>query len=366
MSCDRSVYRDTLNPETSLSLKWNKAFDDDSVKEGLYGLKWTLSFVGATLPKRDPGIYIDDNIITIDIEKLGFTSEAQRHLRQLHDSIKVSGEYQTNQHVDLGRYVSLLLGSSQHYYALTGMPNTFEDLLGSYKLGSFKGYVTNSGVSREHRIISYSQQNGFHQLFLSTEIDSISGEILEYETVDILPNGQPRFGIFDLEGNLKISSDPKHSNGGKPSKCIWCHESGIQPLFKTQRSVSGYLSYPQLQDTLKAFKASHNELKEDLNDGVNYAKKQRHTTTELLYISFMEPSAHRLSLEWGIPETEIKKKLAHLKTHVHHEFPFLGALYYRKDVAAHAPFKGLPVSGSIREPSEVEVNYMNIGDEVAQ
>ena len=108
------------------------------------------------------------------------------------------------------------------------------DLLDNYEIKPERGYVNNSGVSFEHRIIGFSEQNGFDQVFFCTEIDPNSGDILEYETVEILPNGQTRFGIFNAEGFRINSTDPSHSNAGKPAKCMWCHESGIQPLFQEQ------------------------------------------------------------------------------------------------------------------------------------
>ena len=80
---------------------------------------------------------------------------------------------------------------------------------------------------------------------------------------------------------------------------------------------------------------------------------------ELEYISFMEPSALRLSNEWNMPEKKVKKMLEQLSIHQHNEFTFLGNLYHRKDVISFAPYKSIAVSDSVRETSSTEVNYIN-------
>lgn len=47
-----------------------------------------------------------------------------------------------------------------------------------------------------------------------------------------------------------------------------------------------------------------------------------------------------------------------LKTHKHLEFQFLGDLYHRKDIDKFSPLKSIQVSGSVRELSNQEVNYL--------
>ncbi len=359
LSCKKASYQDALNKETMLTLVWNKAYEDDSLDKSFTGLQWALSFVGASLPNADPGLLVQDSLIMIDLNKIGFSENALEHMTALHGKIAASEEYRQNNAVDLGRYVTLLLSSPEHYYALTDVPDRLEALLSDYELNEPRGYVNNSGVSLEHRIIQYSDQDGFHQLFISAEVDTITGDTIEYETVDLMANGQPRFGIFEPDGTRRNFADPDHSQGGKPSKCMWCHESGIQPMFRKQYDKEGFLTYREFQDTLWKFKRAHYANQLELKDGVDYSKKQEHTLTEILYISFMEPSAERLSKEWGMPVEEVKEKLSSLDTHIHHEFPFLGDLYRRKEVARFAPFEGLPVAGSVREPSETEINYMS-------
>lgn len=358
MSCENNSYSDLIEPETVLNLKWNKAYSDDSIDKALIGLKWALSYLGASLPNSNEGFLVTNTSIIIDYKKLGFTEKAQNKLAILHSKIIKSDEYQQTKAIDLGRYVSLLIGASEHYYEIIGTPNTLNQILNQYTLLPQKGYVNNSSVSFGHRIIQFSEQNGFNQVFLSEEINPITGEIYEYETIELLPNGQLRFGIFDTNGNRLNSSDATHTNAGKPAKCMWCHESVINQMFTPQSDFTGYLTYNEFQNTLINYRESNQTQKLALADGVDFSQTQQHTFTELLYISFMEPSAERLSVEWNMSVLEVQSLLANLSTHIYDEFPFLGDLYYRNEIENFAPFQGLSVSTSVRETSQTEVNHL--------
>lgn len=361
-SCENNSSTDLVDiPATSayLNLKWNKAYPEDNIDKSLIGLKWALSYLGAKLPVALNGIVTSENTITIAIDQLGFSPTAVERLTKLHTKIKASQEYQVNKTIDLGRYVALLLGSSEHYYEIIGTPKRLEDLLSDYSLKPEKGYVNNSNVSFEHRIFQFSEQIGFNQVFLSEEIDSLTQEVYEYETIELLPNGQLRFGIFDANGNRKNVADPSHSSAGKPAKCMWCHESTINQMFTPQLDFTGYLTATNFQNILIGYRESNRAQKLALTDGVDFSQTQQHTLTELLYISFMEPSAERLSVEWNLPLTEVQSRLANLSTHVYEEFPFLGNLYDRDEVSKLAPFEGLVVSSSVREFSTREVNHLS-------
>ena len=359
VSCTNATYDDIVAEDLPLQLKWNKSYEDDTFEKAIIGLEWTLSYMGATLQQPSDGINSQSPIIEIDIEKLGFTNNAIEKLKRLHEVIITSEEYQITGVIDLGRYVSLLLGAPEHYYEITGVPYLLSDMLDNYNFNSELGYVNNSGVSFEHRLVSFSEQDGFNQVFFCEEIDPETGNTLEYETVELMHNGQLRFGIYDSEGFRINTTDPLHSNAGKPAKCMWCHESSIQPLFSEQDDFEGFIPYLEFKDLLLDFRSSHHILQNSLFDGVDFQEPQQHTLTELLYISFMEASAGRLSLEWNMSIPEVESLLSGLPTHIHEEFFYLGDLYDREDIEVFAPFSGLQVSSSVREESEIEVNYIN-------
>ncbi len=349
---------DDEQKETVLTLKWNKAYPEDTIDKSVIGLEWALSYCGAMLPNAPYSILVATDKITIDITALGFDDNALKKMQKLHKAIQASQEYKTNKAIDLGRYVTLLIGASEHYYEITGVPKRLDELLSKYQVTSETGYLNQSSVSLGHRKIQFSEQEGLSQFLIATEIDSLTQKVYEYETIEIMPNAQLRFGIYDADGFRKNSAENSHSNAGKPAKCMWCHESNILQMFRNQQDSDGFLTYLQLQQKLITYNDILTRQKLSLS-GIDFSQKQQHTLTELLYISFMEPSAERLSLEWSMPVQKVQNLLSGLPTHAHEEFPFLGVLYDRNQVENYAPKKGLPVSTSVRERSQVEVNHLN-------
>lgn len=358
LSCKKDKVNSMQTNKNTIQIRWIKSYEQDNISNALISLSWCYSHLGAS--KLNPSLLpIENEIISVNIDFLGFNVTAKNAIKHLHDTIVKTEEYKLNNSIDLGRYIALLLGSSEHYYHITGVPQNLNDLLSQYNLSKSKGYINNSLVSKGHRTLEYSPALELNQFFITHELDSNSGKIIEYETMDIMENGQIRFGLYNLNGQRKIAPDPLITNAGKPAKCLWCHESNIQPLLSIQMDTQNHLSNSQLKDTLQYFKDRLNASQLKLSLGVDFSKKQEHTLMEMYYISFMEPSAMRLSQEWGVSIEEIKKELVSLKTHTHDEFPMLGSLYHRMDVEAFAPFTSIKVSGSIRELSDLEVNYFD-------
>ncbi len=357
LSCTSTNLEELSENESSINLKWNKSYEDDTIEKARIGLSWCYSNIGARV-LNSVVLPDSENQFIIEIDNLGFNENALEKIKILHNKLKDTEEYKLNNSIDLGRYISLLIGASEHYYTITNVPENLDDILSNYELKPSKGYVNNSTVSLKHRVLEYSNQEGLNQLFVSTEIDPQNNEIVEFETIEIMDNGQLKFGIFDSNGIRLNVANNEHTNAGKPAKCMWCHESNINQLFTPQNNFSGFLTSQQLNDTLINF---NNKLKQQqllLTDGVNFSNTQDHVMMELAYISFMEPSAFRLSNEWNMSEIEVQNSLSTLSTHVHSEFPFLGNLYNRNEVENFAPFSSLSVSSSIREESLIEVNHL--------
>lgn len=355
IACKKNM---NVNDSIIINLKWNKSYDDDSIEKARFALSWCYSYLGAHILNSEV-LPNKQTIFFIDINKLGFDKNAIDKITLLHEKIKDTEHYKKTNQIDLGRYISLLIGSSEHYYAITNIPKTFDKLKSNYVLNSEKGYVNNSSVSFNHRVIEYSNQNELKQLFISTEIDTTNNSIFEFETIEIMPNGQLKFGIYDKDGNRINTADEKHTKAGKPAKCIWCHESNLNKLFRPQNDFIGYLKASELNDTLVKYNKQLHVKQSKLKKGIDYSEKQQHSFMEIAYISFMEPSAMRLSNEWNMSKNEVEKLLSSLKTHTHEEFSFLGNLYHRNEVEKHAPYNNLEVSSSIREKSKIEVNHLN-------
>lgn len=355
-SCSSTTIEEVPDNVT-INLKWNKSYDDDSVEKATIGLHWCYSIIGAKV-LNSVVLPLKNSIFTININDIALDENALSKIKVLHDKIKATDEYKLKKSIDLGRYISLLIGSSEHYYALTDIPLKLDNVLSNYSLKNSKGYVDNSLVSLKHRIIEYSNQENTKQLFLSTELDPENNIIVEYETIEIMENGQLKFGIFDAAKNRVNVANKEHTNAGKPAKCMWCHESNINQLFTIQNDFPGFLTNQQLNDTLIKFNNGLKQKQDFLTEGVNYSNTQDHVMLELAYITFMEPSALRLSNEWNINKTEVENLLSSLPTHEHEEFPFLGILYDRNDIEQFAPYKSLEVSTNIREASTIEVNHI--------
>ena len=356
-SCTRD--KTELYQVDHIVLEWHKSYDNDSFEKSITGLNWALSHVGAKYKIQTSEISFNEETIMIFPERCGLTQRAESTLTKLHQRIAESISYVENGTIDIGHYVALLIGSSEHYYELTDVPKTLSELENQYSFSPDIGYLNNSEISVHDRKLFFSDQNNLNQLFVSQEIDSLTGQILEFETLDLMENGQPRFGVYDAAGNRIIGAAPSLATAGKPGKCMWCHESSIQPLFSPQNQQAGYLSPVLLEDTLMFFRNDHKNKQNLLPEGVNFQNLTDHVFMELLYISYMEPSAARLALEWNMTESEVTNLLVGLPIHEHEEFTFLGMLYNREDVEGFAPYSSLSVSSSVREVIGTEVNHLN-------
>ncbi len=353
LSCgnDDQVYEE-IDDNLIVNLKWHKAYDEDTFEKQITGLQWSMSYLGATrvIKKDHSTSFIYENpMITIDVSKLGFSDQALKVFEKLHKTIKSSEEYQKNNAIDIGKYIVLTLGEPDNYYPISGVPNSLTKLKDKYKIHKDEGYANNSSISNVDRVFSFSSQKNNKQLFLSTEIDPLSKQPLEFESVEIMSNGQLRFGVYDVNGVLKSAANKEVTDAGKPGKCIWCHEVSIQPFFENQNDIGGYITFEAFQDTLKTSNSMLMQYQNAIWENLNFVNQQNHYLMEISYISFLEPSLERVANEWGMSTDETKEILKNLDTHTHHEFTVLGELYHRKDIDNLSPFVTIKHPNSVRE-----------------
>lgn len=332
------------------------------------GLIWSFSFLGAALPEgsfNSSARWSDEKTFTCDLSQLGFSSEALDALQVITERLKFSEEYDERGGIDIGRFLMLTLYSTPHYYRITGMNYSLQEMKEKYFSGNtFEFAVTNSGVAFNDRLIQMDDAASALKVFFaasegSGNLSDSTFTALEHEVFDVMPNGQMRFALFDANGKRKLSGDSTLGIAGKPGKCMWCHESSVLPLYTTNSDLPGYLTSQQFDDRVTNSGNLISAYRAALNSEVNYLNKQDHTKSELLYIGFMEPSAFRIAHEWGIPVSQVDAKLSGLSTHIYPEFPFLGNLYHRKEVDALAPYSAERVPESAREPSEYEPDFFN-------
>ena len=355
-----------LDTETSIKLKWNKGYETETKLKVETGLLWTLSSLGASLPKGSFANAIEwkNNIISVDFGKVGFNDNALQKITLLLQIIKKSNEYQRNNSFDIGRFVMLTICSSNHYYSIVGFKKTLSDFKKNQKFDLKNGLVNRSSISTNNRIIympDTNETNYTNTKYISTECSSnlMSGQCnaLESEVFELQANGQFSFGVYDVDG--KLVSESK-GGAGKISKCYWCHEIYIQTLFKSQENVNGYYTDSETKRLIDKRMTLVNQFRNGLMSDLDFTKTYDHTYMELLYITFMEPSAERLASEWNVSVEEVKKKTLNFKTHQNNEFAFLkGQFYDRSDIEKVSPFKSIRVPESAREKSDYEPDLIH-------
>lgn len=358
---------DSSPSDLQVNLRWVKSFPGEQREDIMTGLKWTLSFLGATLPQGsfERAISWDtESRFQLNLAEVGFNDKAQKAWLQILLTLKDSEEYKKFNALDLGRFVVVTLNSSHHYYAITGANDKLQELQNKYAFHPKAFAVTSSSIAYGHRVIQLPEAESWEEVaFIATEGE---GEVnadtfvpQEYEALILMPNGQLRFALYDLNGNLKVSASPELTPAGKPAKCLWCHEISLQVLHTPNQPVAGYLTPEEFTVRIIELNAVIKNYRATLESDINFNKTQEHTQTELIYIGFMEPSAYRLAQEWNKSVNEVEAQLQSLSTHEHHEFSFFGDhLYLRKDVDLLAPYETMRVPDDAREYSQYEPDFL--------
>ena len=353
-------------PDHTIVLRWHKAYPAENWSAVKTGLLWSLSFLGADLPKgcwEKATVRTDSTSLQLDYSLLGFNEPALQALDLVCDSIKKTPEYKRDQGIDLSRFLVLTLHSSWHYYRITGVEKDLAAFIKKYRLQQPLEFgVTKSCVAEHHRVIRFNDtadimQTAFYAVETEDSISKPGFHEAVYEAMDFMPNGQLRFAVYDANGKLIPGSPSKLGKAGKPSKCLWCHEIVIQPLFFENRAVERMMSNEEFERRRSVMQKRLEDYRAKLQSEIDFTKKQDHTYSELLYISFMEPAAMRIEAEWKMDPLAVKTKTAKLQTHVYEEFPFLGDSYYRYYIDSMAGKKNLAVPLSVRETVGQEPDY---------
>lgn len=348
----------------AMTLHWSKSYPTETKQMVEAGFLWAMSFLGADWPKGSfkKAVVWNNNSLQVDFNQLGFHQQGLEALAKLIAQFKQSEEYQKTGAIDIGRFVALSLNSTNHYYAITGMAKTYD----AFKLGKVfdakQFAATNSSISSHDRIIDLPDSNNMDfrkSAYVSNECEGKIKEgkqrITSFEVKEQMANGQFRFAIYDTTGVMLTAAN---GFAGKPAKCLWCHESTIQTLFADQVDEPNYYGAEMFKyfvnRNIKVLAAYRNTLQAD----IDFEKWRDHTYMELLYITFMEPSADRLAQEWGMSLNEVKDRLKNVPTHLHGEFTYLGTIYFREDVEPFSPYTAVKPPSSAREKSVYEPNLI--------
>ena len=353
---------------TEEELTLNFYQNDNETKDNFEtGLKWCFSFLGAQLQEgswQASTDWLNDKQLKIDFSKLGFNEQALKNIKLLIQLIKQTEEFEITRGIDGGRFVVSVFNNSNHYYKIVGIPTSYPAFASNYQFLKKRAAIVESAVALGERIIQLPSNNdnfkdlGYSAEELSAPISDSNFIVEEREVMDVMPNGQLRFGIYNKNNELVGGADPAISNAGKPAKCLWCHEVNIQSGFVALTKIPGYYSPKEFDSIVSVNSKTLNNHRQGLSNEIDFAKQSQHVELEKLYIRFMEPSLNRLASEWNISESDVQAKLTGLTTHIYPEFPELGELYFRQEVQQFTPFKVLPTTSESRETVGDEPNLL--------
>jgi hypothetical protein len=357
------------DPSLVIKLRWIKSYPRQSRSEAETGLYWALSFLGAKLPADATMIGWDDARVTLDLDAAGVPEASKPAWRKLLQVLESGEEYRRMGGLDMGRFVYLTLCSPQQYYALTGVSPSYSQFRAAHQFEDRAVAIIESAVARGNRLIEVGKVDAAHlPAFVAFEgagsLQDHSFHKEDIETLDLMDNGQLRFGLYDLEGHLKNATTPALTEAGKPSKCLWCHEINLQPPFKNVTDVEGYSTTQEFRQLVVSEMETIAGYRRTLASKVDFKGLQDHSHAEALYMSFAEPTASRLAQEWDRPLDEVKKLLAsrNLHTHPHsqdRDDGILGdELYNRDEVDALAPYATIRGPSDMRESSSFEPNLL--------
>ena len=354
------------DPRDLIELRWLKAYERESRSDVETGVLWNLSLLGAKLPSEARVIRWHDDRITLDLARAHVLEGTTPAWRQLIATLKASGEYQAHGAVDVGRFMALTLGDANQYYALTGAIPDYATARARFRFDERSAAIVQSGVARGSRRIDLSIADSAAQIaFVAYEGKGSLGDGTfvphEMELLDMMPNGQLRFALYNLDGHLKQGATPELTKAGKPAKCMWCHESGVMPTLVEFQGARGFYDRREFETLAEARRKLLQQYRDGLDMQIEYRHRQDHTYGELLYLTFEEPSRERLAQEWGVSPKRAAELLRGKPTHAQAEFAYLGSeLYRRQDVDILAPYAVVATPESVRELSAREPDNIKV------
>jgi hypothetical protein len=357
------------DPSLVIELRWIKSYPSQSRAKADTGLLWALSFLGAKLPSDAAVISWDGTLATLDLDAAGVAETTKPAWKKLLHLLKASEEYRMMGGIDMGRFVFLSLCGSYEYYALTGVSPSYAQFRAGHSFAQKQGAIVESAVAHGNRLIEVGQTEDINSVvFVAFEgsgaLHDHSFQKTDIETLDLMENGQLRFGLYDLEGQLKDATTPALTAAGKPSKCLWCHEINLQPPFKNVTDLEGYYSTKEFKELVARATRVIAGYRKTLASQVDFTHLQDHSNAEDLYLSFAEPTAIRLAAEWHMSLERVEQLLAsrNLKPHPHSERiddDVLGDnLYNRSEVDALAPYAVIRGASDMREASSYEPDLL--------
>ncbi len=256
------------DPDLVIQLRWMQSYPSQSRAKANTGLFWALSFLGAKLPADAAIISWSGNVVTVDLDAAGVPQGSREAWKKLVRLLKTSDEYRVMGGMDMGRFVFLSLCGSQQYYALTGVTPTYAEFRARHAFAPRQVAIVESAVAHGNRLIEVGQGEGIDSVaFVAFEgagaLRDHTFQKADIETLDLMDNGQLRFGLYDLEGHLKETTTRSLTTAGKPSKCLWWSRDQRAAAIQECHGPGGLLQYQGIQGARERRHADHCQLPQD-------------------------------------------------------------------------------------------------------
>lgn len=346
--------------DAALRLSWYRSDEAESWAVARAGLDWALSQAGALPPADGSAIEVldeeEDRVrFELHVDRLELAEDANAMLVEVGDELRSAGGSGGD---DLGRFLLRGLHEPWRYYVLTGACGSLEEWRAARPPLPLEYAVTTSLLLPDHRLVRLPSTQGAAD---AVAFEAVEGEgsladgsfgATSFETVDLMPNGQFRYAVYDLTGALQAAGDAEET--GLPANCAWCHEASVHAGTPANESAPGYLSYTEWMQHREGAQATVEALRASLDTSISYDTPAVHGDAERLVEGFLFPDTARVASEWRSTESEVRATLGE-GTLTIEEFGWTRR-YSREVVDAAAPEPGaLPTLRSAR--------HLEAGDE---
>jgi hypothetical protein len=346
---------DTATPDETWSvqrLRWVRGYDDEDWERAQQGLLWSLAMLGAVPPLSSRAIQVqseseDEVVFDLDLLECGLPANALEAIRVSTEPTLLSDEKAIWGSIDLGRWIMRVIYEPWVYYAATGTCRNLDgwkaERLDDAPL--LYGVTVSNLVKNKHRLIELNdapsafERIAFRALEGTGSIEDGTFTPLEYEILDVLPNGIHHYAVYDLDGNLLPGGTPEISPAGQPGRCMWCHEGQwLQRGSDENVSPAPYLSYDEFMVAAEHVDIMTDARRKQMNTSLRIIDGNVHTWGEWLAEMFLHASPERLAREWHTTPAEVERILERLEivTVPSGEYPDLGDVAERSALDANA------------------------------
>jgi len=303
-----------LESPLQITLKWYQSYPEETKEDIEIGMLWIMSFLGAEYDETIMDKIInwnEDETFLLDLDYAGFNKEQIKVWKELLTVFKQRSKYKEEAQMDVGAFVMESFNNSWHYYALTQASTNLDSFKAQYNFDEVDDFAVAPGescVTKGMRVFNNAKARAFDQIaHIAKEGHGETAEKFvakEFEVFDFMSNGQPRFAVYNVSGDLITGGDPSLSEAGKPAKCMWCHTSKVQPVLFGKTDVEGY---GKLDDFQAKIKQQNRWVKRHVRKNANAFiadSIKQHSLAELIYVNYQDPSIMRLRNE-GIDESKL-------------------------------------------------------------